>query len=119
MFISKSKYKEKLDLIERLKEMNGEKYSKIQDLQLEISKLETKFNGLDYNFTRLQEENQKLINWIEKIINDLGAYEVSSSNAIRVPVYNRKPDKAFGTENAEENIKEIVLPQIIYMVPKK
>lgn len=114
MFIKKSKYQEKLQLIDSLKEMNSDKYDKIQDLQLKVSDLEGQNNSLNFYFGKLQEENQKLINWIERIINDLGAYEVPEDNAIRVPIYKRKIDK----ETNMENVKEVILPQITYMLKK-
>lgn len=114
MFIKKSKYQEKLQLIDNLKEMNSDKYDKIQDLQLKVSDLEGQNNSLNFYFGKLQEENQKLINWIERIINDLGAYEVPKDNAIRVPVYKRKIDKEINMEN----IEEVILPQITYMLKK-
>lgn len=114
MFIKKSKYQEKLQLIDGLKKMNSDKYDKIQDLQLKISDLEGQNNSLNFYFGKMQEENQTLINWIEIIINDLGAYEVPKDNAIRVPVYKRK----IYEETNMEDMKEVILPQVTYMLKK-
>ena len=115
MFIKKSKYQEKLQLIDGLKKMNSDKYNEIQDLQLKISDLEGQNNSLSSYFGKLQEENQKLINWIERIINDLGAYEVAEDNAIRIPIYKRKMYEETNTGEAED----VIWPQVTYMLVKK
>lgn len=107
--------KEKLDLIGKLKKKIFEAHDEIRNLQIDNANLQGQVYSLNYSFNRLQEENQKLIDWIEKIINDLGAYEVSKDNAIRVPVYKKRRD-----ENDEvENVEEIILPQITYTTTKK
>lgn len=60
----------------------------------------------------LIKENKILIEWIEKIIKDVGCYEVSERNLIRVPIF--KNTKSFGYCFGKPYIsKEIVLPQII------
>lgn len=115
MFIKKSKYQEKLQLIDGLKKMNSDKYNEIQDLQLKISDLEGQNNSLSSYFGKLQEENQKLINWIERIINDLGAYEIPEDNAIRIPIYKRKMYE----ETNMGDVEEVILPQVTYMLVKK
>lgn len=71
--------------------------------------------SLNYSFNRLQEENQKLIDWIEKIINDLGAYEVAENNAIRVPFYKKRRNE----KEEAGNVEEIILPQITYTITRK
>lgn len=116
MLISKKKYQEKLDLIEGYKKKNSEKQEKIYDLQIEKSKLENQINILENNNIALLENNHKLIDWIEKIINELGCYEVSENNKIRIPVYKNERIM-FGEEDYLKGMtkKEIVLPEVVYM----
>ncbi len=69
-------------------------------------------SDLTENNKILAEENKKLIEWIEKIINEIGSYEVSERNCIRVPIY--KNIKSFGyCFGKSYRNKEIVLPQIV------
>lgn len=115
MIISKKKYQEKLDLIEGYKEKNNEKQNKIYDLQIEKSSLENRINILENNNIALLENNHKLIDWIEKIINEVGCYEVRENNIIRIPVYKNE-SVMFGEDNYLKGMtkKEIVLPQVVY-----
>lgn len=116
MFISKKKYQEKLDLIEGYREKNNEKQNKIYDLEIEKSSLENKINILEQREIRLLESNQKLIDWIEKVINELGCYEVRDNNTIRIPVYKNE-NVMVGKDNYLKGMttKEIVIPRIVYM----
>lgn len=107
--------KEKLDLIGKLKKKIFEAHDEIRNLQIDNANLQGQVYSLNYSFNRLQEENQKLIDWIEKIINDLGAYEVSENNDIRVPFYKKRRDE----KDEERNVEEIILPQITYTIVKK
>lgn len=65
----------------------------------------------------LMQENKKLIDWIEKIINEVGvkindSYE---NQTITIPYYEKtKPYKASGNEWKELNRKDIIIPSIRY-----
>lgn len=107
--------KEKLDLIGKLKKEIFEAHDEIRNLQIDNANLQGQVYSLNYSFNRLQEENQKLIDWIEKIINDLGAYEVAKNNAIRVPFYKKVEMK----KEEAGNVEEIILPQITYTITRK
>lgn len=115
MFISKKKYKEKLDLLEGYREKSHIKQNKIYDLEIEKSRLENKTEILEENNRALIDNNNKLTDWIYKIINELGCYEVSEYNAIRIPIYENKI-KSFGLKQGREFIeKEVILPRICFM----
>ena len=116
MFISKKKYQEKLDLIEGYRERNNEKQNKIYDLQIEKSNLENRINILEQNNIALLDNNNKLTDWIEKIINEVGCYEVSEHNAIRIPIY--KNDCTIYDENSYlkgMTQKEVIIPKVVFM----
>ncbi|MCI8621364.1 MAG: hypothetical protein HFJ50_06555 [Clostridia bacterium] len=115
MFINKKKYKEKLDLLEGYRQSRDKKQEKIYDLEIQISRLENKIDRLESNNTALINENSKLTEWIYKIINEVGCYEVSEYNSIRIPVY-RNECVPYNEEHLKEmKMKEIVLPQICFM----
>lgn len=115
MFISKKKYKEKLDLIEGYIEKSHVKQDKIYDLEIEISHLENKIDILENNNRALIENNNKLTDWIYKIINEMGCYEVSEYNSVRVPIYKNEC-KRYNEEPLKEiTRKEVILPQICFM----
>lgn len=117
MFISKKEYKDLLDKIYDLNVKNtklyDEKYhldnmNKIAEdrivgykeqckamqmdndsLRETISILENRNSTLDISVQDLLEENEKLIDWITKIINDLGCYKVNDRAAIEIPILNK------------------------------
>jgi len=115
MFISKKKYKEKLDLIERYSEKSHIKQDKIYDLEIEISHLENKMDILENNNRALIENNNKLTDWIYKIINKLGCYEVSEYNSVRIPIYKNECKRYNEGPLKEMTRKEVILPQIVFM----
>ncbi len=70
----------------------------------------------------LMKSNQKLIEWINKIINEVGIYNVEDRRTITIPIY-RNPVKAmYGTsEEISNNLKdfvqteEIIIPEIRFV----
>ena len=116
MFISKKKYKEIIESLKSYKEKDHKKQDKIYDLEIEKSKLENRIDILEQNNRALLNNNNKLIDWIEKIINELGCYEVSSNNDIRIPIY--KNECTYYKDNHYLNgsiKKEVIIPQISFM----
>lgn len=108
MFISKKKYKEKLDLIDGYREKRDMK-------QKELRKAEDRIAILEYDNTNLINNNKLLIDWIYKVINDVGCYEVPEYNSIRIPVYKNEV-KSSGVKQRKQFIeREIRLPEICFM----
>lgn len=70
----------------------------------------------------LMKSNQKLIEWINKIINEVGVYNVEDRRTVTIPIY-RNPVKAmYGTsEEISNNLKdfvqteEIIIPEIRFV----
>lgn len=70
----------------------------------------------------LMKSNQNLIEWINKIINEVGIYNVEDRRTITIPIY-RNPVKAmYGTsEEISNNLKdfvqteEIIIPEIRFV----
>jgi hypothetical protein len=110
MFKSKrKKLEERLEFMEiRLEKTKNEllTYQKLYKEQLELN------NSSNY----LMEQNEKLINWIEKIINEVGIYEVSERNSISIPIYKNPYPPMYDTEfNGNRFVverKDITIPEI-------
>ncbi|MBQ8293408.1 MAG: hypothetical protein IJX78_06405 [Bacilli bacterium] len=115
MFIRKKKYNEQLDLIEAYKEKRYKMEKDIYRLRSEKQILEGRVESLEDINNNLIKEQQKLIEWIEKIINEVGCYTVNERNDITIPMY-RKDGPAYDTEfNGSDfvvNRDVIVLPRI-------
>lgn len=59
------------------------------------------------------EENQKLINWIMKILDTVGTMEVREKRNFQIPVYLEKEYKAYNTNYMGVFEKErIIIPEI-------
>ena len=130
LFVSKRKYQEKLELIEAYKEKCKEKDLVIYRLKNDkgnledvIKLLEKQLNVLNNTVescekinSDLLREQTKLIEWIEKVINDLGCYEVSSNNTVRIPmIQNCRNYDDVGWLNG----KEVRIPEIVYFKTTK
>ena len=124
MFVSKKKYEEKLDIIEAFRIERDHNKTKIYDLQVEKSNLinmneilENRIKNLEYCNDSLFKKNQKLIEWVEKIINEVGVYEVRERNTFSIPVYKRDDDMCFNNGELLEwqlpiTKKEVIIPEI-------
>lgn len=56
--------------------------------------LQESINNLEKISTQTLEENQKLIEWIKKILDTFGTMEVKDSRNIQIPIYEHKTYKA-------------------------
>lgn len=48
--------------------------------------------SLEANYETLCEENRKLIDWLQKVIHEVGSYEVRSSHSIKIPIYKHEEE---------------------------
>ena len=99
MFISKKKYEELRDLAEGYKKSRDEKTSENWELRMRKKELEIKVESLEYY-------NNRLIEWVEKIINEVGCYKIDKPNPIQLPIY-----KYHGCTNGK-TITKIVIPEL-------
>lgn len=60
----------------------------------------------------LIEENKKLIEWIEKILENIGTIDVYSKDTIKIPVYKERHYISNPTELRETSREVIFIPQI-------
>ena len=70
----------------------------------------------------LMKSNQKLIEWINKIINEVGVYNVEDRRTVTIPIYRNPVQAMYGTsEEISNNLKdfvqteEIIIPEIRFV----
>lgn len=70
-------------------------------------------DGLEKISTQTMEENQKLIKWIETILDTIGVMEVREKRQIQIPVYIKKEYEAYDRNYLGIFEKErITIPEI-------
>ena len=112
-FVSKKKYnkmiyqyeEEKKELIRQLNDINDEK----TDLKLRYDCLKSD----KVNTETVLKQNNKLIDWIERILKEFGTINVSTNNPVRIPIISSK-ESAYMASSWPSSYKEeyIVIPQI-------
>lgn len=143
MFISRSEWEdmcdanrallkdkaEKNELIEKLQLLLDEGSKKIVRLEeelkhkdniIDIQKDRIEVGNKDYNI--MLNSNQKLTDWVNKIINEVGIYEVKDRRSVAIPVY-KNPVKAIGgnMEDVKDMLpnflaqEEIIIPEIRFI----
>ena len=77
---------------------------------------------LDRDNNMLIETNKKLTDWINKIINEVGIYEVNDRHSVQIPIYKEERRAIFG--NMNDVMKEmpnfingeiIIIPEIKFV----
>ena len=112
-FVSKKKYnkmiyqyeEEKKELIRQLNDINDEK----TELKLRYDCLKSD----KVNTETVLKQNNKLIDWIERILKEFGTINVSTNNPVRIPIISSK-ESAYMASSWPSSYKEeyIVIPQI-------
>ncbi|MBQ9023844.1 MAG: hypothetical protein IJ105_01330 [Bacilli bacterium] len=82
-------------------ELENLKYKEI------IEQLRFKIKSDEY----LKEENKKMINWVQKILEEFGTQEVSERK-IQIPIIKHK-DFMYGDDNMRYTTETIIIPEII------
>ena len=98
----KVRTKRKIAKLKRLEKEN-EKYIAIVD------KLQQKIESDNY----YQQQNQKLIEWIQKILDTFGTYNVKDRQGIQIPILERIEhwNSSVGNEIVQQDT--IIIPEII------
>lgn len=144
MFISRREWEDKCDENRKLLANKAEKEILIEELKGEINRLEKHNIALQeelqhkdqtLNFQRervtdlgkdnnlLMTANQNLTDWVSKIINEVGIYDVEDKKSVVIPIY-RKNRRVTASTNLEEfksnvgeflNTEEIIIPEIRFV----
>lgn len=77
--------------------------------------LEKMYKNISHSSEMIYEDNQKLIQWIKKIIEAFDVFEVSDRNPVRLPIYKIPSARYYENVNEVERISQetIVIPEII------
>lgn len=110
LFKEKKKLKQEiLDLKTEIEILKNTKTDREKELEYHL-KQEEQIN------IALQDENKKLIDWVKKIIQEVGCYTVNNDNCIRIPI---KEDvvKAYGYQDINDYIRKekIHIPAIHFI----
>ena len=90
----------KLDLFnkKKIKKLEQEVYSLKNDIEGYIKNERNwskQIDNMEKISTKTMEENQKLINWIMKILDTVGTMEVREKSNFKIPVYENKNYRAY------------------------
>lgn len=97
----KSRVKRKNIKYRRLEKEN-EKYQEI------VRELQIKIRYDDY----LKKENEKLIEWVQKILEQFGTFDVNSRERIQIPIMRNIDNWSDGLHNEPITTETIVIPEI-------
>ena len=143
MWIKKEDYERKLDHIDRLVEQNREYENKINELDFQLDQAEKhnfELNNINKNLEQvngMQKEriemldndnnillraNQQLTEWVNKIINEVGIYDVKDRRTITIPIC-KNPVKAMSGKFGDISQQmpdfmaqeEIIVPEIRFI----
>ena len=87
----------------------------IKELKSRNDFLEKIYKNISHNSEMIYEENKKLIQWIEKIMEAFDIFEVPNRDRVQIPIYKLSAKPSFDDINEVGRIREetIVIPEII------
>ena len=112
-FITKRKMNK---IIHQYEEEKKELVRQINDISDEKTELQIRYDCLKsdrMNTGDLLKQNNKLIDWIERILKEFGTINVSTNNPVRIPIISSR-EAAYMASSWPSSYKEeyIVIPQI-------
>ena len=112
-FVSKKKYNK---MIHQYEEEKKELIRQLNDINDEKTELKLRYDCLKsdrVNTETVLKQNNKLIDWIEKILKEFGTINVSTNNPVKIPIISSK-ESAYMASSWPSSYKEeyIVIPQI-------
>ena len=105
IIFNKKKLENKQKLIKEYELQLKNQRSLLEDKQRLIEKQEQ-------SIERLIATNNDLIQWIYKIINEVGCYEVSKTDNIRIPLIKRDYEMVGGFNDLKYKREEIHIPAV-------
>ncbi len=91
------------------------KNARLKRLELENEKYKEKIEQLQskiYCNKYLQQENKKMIDWVQKILQEFGTYKVRERKSVQIPIMKHK-DFMYGDNNMRMTSETIIIPEII------
>lgn len=110
---NKKKVKEQEEIIKGYRKRCDTKENEIEKLKKEIRELKLE-NSNNEMYKHLCNENTKLINWISKILDEVGTLDVDSRDRFKIPVYKKVEEATFDMIFPTIVEREtIIIPEII------
>lgn len=87
----------------------------VKELKSRNDFLEKMYKNISNSSEMIYEDNRKLIQWIEKIIEAFDVFEVPNRDRIQIPIYKFSSTPSFYNINEIGRIREeaIIIPEII------
>lgn len=120
MFIKKSEYLNLLNTIQESQKQLQQNNTTINTLNQQIKQQDKQYKSELQAIKELYDKsiytNQKLINWIEKIINDVGCYKVDTTTDVLIPVHTQTVTPSLTDISGCTTMKQVQIPTIRYYV---
>lgn len=118
MFIKKCEYLNLLNTIQESQKQLQKTSTTVNTLNQQIKQQDKQYKS---ELKKLQEcndklvyTNQKLIDWIEKIINDVGCYKVDTDTDVLIPVHIQNNTPSLTRIQDCTTVKQVQIPTIRY-----
>lgn len=102
-------------LLQQVSELN----TKVSSLEYDLKRKSSNNINLEKQLSSIIDTNQKLNNWIEKILNEVGIQELHEKTGVTIPVYTENPIRAYDDHrfNNENFLKrnEIIIPELRFI----
>ena len=99
-------------------QIESDRYNTVQTVGL----YKNRVDDLNKQLDALLKTNQNLVDWVNKIITEVGVYDVKTKDHITIPIYKNPIKAMYGTpDEIKENMKEfvqteeIVIPEIRFV----
>lgn len=108
---------EKIKIIDNLKEQNIKLDAQVSNLQHNEQIMKDRIEWLSQDNDTLLKANIKLTEWINKIINEVGIYEVQDRRTISIPICKKIESAAFGDPKVLPFMEkeEVIIPEIRFI----
>ena len=111
MLFKSKKVKELEEIVEAYRQERSKLLEQINSYKNNIKEKDRRITNLTDDNNLLLKENNKLLEWISKIINEVNVYTVNSDMKITLPIYKRTDEIGFADGELYCH-NEIILPEI-------
>lgn len=111
---------EKIKIIDDLKEKNMKLDAQVSNLQHNEKIMKDRIDWLSQDNDILLKANVRLTEWINKIINEVGIYDVQDRRTISIPICRKIDSAAFDNSKIVPFMEkeEIIIPEIRFIKMK-
>ena len=102
-----------------MKKMTKRKQYKItnkENIRLKKELDNIKNNSRESYIKYLEEENKKMLEWVQKIISMEHTFQVENTNPIQIPIYRNY--RSFNDSRGFFRTEEVVIPEIRYSISR-